>query len=70
MVALSGLLPGYVPRSISNYLTQRPDDPVTEHGLYARLQAFDDYNELGGRKGLREVMGVKWLRVLELTLDT
>ena len=40
-------------------LTQRPDDPVTERGLYARLQAFDDYNELGGRKGLREVMGVK-----------
>jgi len=48
-------------------LTQRPDDPVTERGLYARLQAFDDYNELGGRKGLREVMGVKWLRVLEFT---
>ena len=39
-------------------LVQRPDDPVTENGLYARLQAFDDYNNLGGRKGLREVMGV------------
>ena len=48
-------------------LVQRPDDPVTENGLYARLQAFDDYNNLGGRKGLREVMGVKWLRVLEFT---
>ena len=48
-------------------LNQRPDDPVTEKGLYARLQAFDDYNELGGRRGLREVMGVKWLRVLEFT---
>ena len=45
-------------------LIQRPDDPVTEQGLYARLQSFDTYNELGGRKGLREVMGVKWLRVL------
>ncbi len=48
-------------------LVQRPDDPVTEKGLYARLQAFDDYNNLGGRKGLREVMGAKWLRVLEFT---
>ena len=48
-------------------LVQRPDDPVTEKGLYARLQAFDDYNNLGGRKGLREVMGVKWLWVLEVT---
>ena len=48
-------------------LTQRPDDPVTEQGLYARLQAFDDYNDQGGPKGLREVMGVKWLRVLEFT---
>ena len=48
-------------------LVQRPDDPVTEKGLYARLQAFDDYNNLGGRKGLREVMGVKWLRILEFT---
>ena len=48
-------------------LIQRPDDPVTEKGLYARLQSFDAYNELGGRKGLREVMGVKWHRVLELT---
>jgi len=28
-------------------LVQRPDDPVTEKGLYARLQAFDDYNNLG-----------------------
>ena len=46
-------------------LVQRPDDPVTEKGLYARLQAFDDYNNLGGRKGLREVMGAKWLKVLE-----
>ena len=36
-------------------LIQRPDDPVTEQGLYARLQNFDTYNELGGRKGLREV---------------
>ena len=48
-------------------LVQRPDDPVTETGLQARLQAFDDYNNLGGRKGLREVMGAKWLRVLEVT---
>ena len=48
-------------------LVQRPDDSVTEQGLYARLQNFDAYNELGGRKGLREVMGVKWLRVLEFT---
>ena len=48
-------------------LLQRPDDPVTEKGLYTRLQAFDDYNNLGGRKGLREVMGAKWLRVLEFT---
>jgi hypothetical protein len=48
-------------------LVQRPDDPVTEKGLYARLQAFDDYNNLGGRKGLREVMGAKWLRVLDFT---
>ena len=48
-------------------LVQRPDDPVTEQGLYTRLQNFDNYNELGGRKGLREVMGVKWLRVLEFT---
>ena len=48
-------------------LVQRPDDPVTEQGLYARLQNFDTNNELGGRKGLREVMGVKWLRVLEFT---
>ena len=39
-------------------LVQRPDVPITEKGLYARLQAFDDYNNLGGRKGLREVMGV------------
>ena len=46
-------------------LIQRPEDPVTEQDLYARLQNFDTYNELGGRKGLREVMGVKWLRVLE-----
>ena len=48
-------------------LVQRPDDPVTEQGLYARLQYFDDYNELGGRKGLREVMGVKWFRILEFS---
>ena len=31
------------------------------------FKIFDNYNELGGRKGLREVMGVKWLRVLEFT---
>ena len=48
-------------------LVKRPDDPVTEQGLYARLQYFDDYNEFGGRKGLREVMGVKWVRILEFT---
>ena len=38
-------------------LVQRPDDPVTEQGLYARLQNFGNYNELGDQKGLREVMG-------------
>ena len=32
-------------------LTTRPDDPVTESGLYARLQNFDTYNEFFGRKG-------------------
>ncbi len=48
-------------------LVQRPEDQVTETGLQDRLQAFDEYNNLGGRKGLREVMGVKWLKVLEVT---
>ena len=58
-------------------LVQRPDDPVTEQGLYddpvteqgfdRRPNCLDDYNELGGRKGLREVMGIKWLRILEFT---
>ena len=48
-------------------LVQRPDDSITEQGLYSRLEYFDDYNELGGRKGLREVMRVKWLHILELT---
>jgi len=48
-------------------LLQRKDDPVTEQGLRLRLRAFDTYNNLGGQKGLREVMGVKWLRILEFT---
>lgn len=48
-------------------LAQRPDDPVTESGLYAHLLCLDNYNELCGRKGLHEVMGVKWLRVLGFT---
>ena len=48
-------------------LIQRSHEPITEQGLYARLQYFDDYNKLGGRKGLREVMEVKWLHILEFT---
>ena len=46
-------------------LIERKVDPVTDSGLLASLKFFDSYNHQGGRRSLREFLGLTWLRTLE-----
>jgi hypothetical protein len=49
-------------------LIERKDDEVTDSGLLASLKFFDSYNHQGGRRSLREFLGLTWLRTLERVL--